>query len=141
MVVPSDLLVRNNQLTFEFIGHYTQTCEDPTNSALWAHVDTNSRIALSGDLLPLADDLKLLPLPFFDAQLARPPVIPIVFGATPSLTGAGSGGRGEFVVRGAGRLSADAVSCVGGNAAAGQCGADRGRRERAAAGAESIGPQ
>jgi cellulose synthase (UDP-forming) len=87
VVVPADLLVRNNQLTFELIGHYAQTCEDPTNSALWAHVDLNTRIAISGDLLPLADDLKQLPLPFFDAQLAKPPVIPIVFGATPSLTG------------------------------------------------------
>ena len=87
VVVPADLLVRNNQLTFEFIGHYAQTCEDPTNSALWAHVDLNTRIAIAGDLLPLTDDLKQLPLPFFDAQLAKPPVIPIVFGATPSLTG------------------------------------------------------
>ncbi|MFY9748262.1 MAG: UDP-forming cellulose synthase catalytic subunit [Acidobacteriaceae bacterium] len=87
VVVPPDLLVRNNNLTFEFIGHYAQTCEDPTNSALWAHVDLNTRIAIAGDLLPLADDLKQLPLPFFDAQLARPPVVPIVFGTTPSLTG------------------------------------------------------
>ncbi|HUB19277.1 MAG TPA: UDP-forming cellulose synthase catalytic subunit [Acidobacteriaceae bacterium] len=87
VVVPADLLVRNNQLTFEFIGHYAATCEDPTNSALWAHVDTNTTIALSGDLLPLANDLKFLPLPFFDAQLAQPPVIPVVFGAAPSLRG------------------------------------------------------
>ena len=71
VVIPPDLLVRNNHLTFEFIGHYAQTCEDPTNSALWAHVDLNTRIAIAGDLLPLADDLKLLPLPFFDAQLAQ----------------------------------------------------------------------
>ena len=85
VVVPADLLVRNNQLTFELIGHYAQTCEDPTNSALWAQVDTNSSIAVAGDLLTLADDLKLLPLPFFDAQLARPPVVAIAFGAPPSL--------------------------------------------------------
>ena len=87
VVIPPDLLVRNNQLTFEFIGHYAQTCEDPENSVLWAHVDTNTRIAISGDLLALTDDLKLLPLPFFDAQLSRPPVIPMVFGVAPSLTG------------------------------------------------------
>ncbi|MGC2297945.1 MAG: UDP-forming cellulose synthase catalytic subunit, partial [Acidobacteriaceae bacterium] len=87
VVIPPDLLVRNNQLTFEFIGHYAETCEDPLNSALWAHIDPNTRIAIAGDLLPLANDLKLLPLPFFDSQLARPPVVPIVFGATPSLRG------------------------------------------------------
>ncbi len=87
IVVPPDLLVRNNQLTFDFIGHYTNSCEDPTNSALWAHVDPNTTIAMSGVLLPLANELKLLPLPFFDAQLAQPPVIPIVFGSAPSLKG------------------------------------------------------
>jgi cellulose synthase (UDP-forming) len=87
VVIPADLLVRNNQLTFELIGHYAQTCEDPTSSALWAHVDPNTRIAIAGELLPLADDLKLLPLPFFDAQLAQPPVVPVVFGAAPSLKG------------------------------------------------------
>jgi cellulose synthase (UDP-forming) len=87
VVVPAELLVRNNQLTFEFIGHYTQTCEDPENSALWAHVDPNTRITISGDFLPLIDDLRLLPLPFFDAKLARPAVIPVVFGVAPSLKG------------------------------------------------------
>ena len=87
VVIPAELLVRNNQLTFEFIGHYAQTCEDPLSSVLWANVDPNSTIKMSGDLLPLADDLKLLPLPFFDAQLSRPPVVPIVFGTTPSLKG------------------------------------------------------
>jgi cellulose synthase (UDP-forming) len=87
VVVPADLLVRNNQLTFEFIGHYAQTCEDSTNSVLWAHVDPNTRIAIAGDLLPLTDDLKHLPLPFFDSQLAKTAAIPIVFGAAPSLKG------------------------------------------------------
>ncbi|HVT97475.1 MAG TPA: UDP-forming cellulose synthase catalytic subunit [Acidobacteriaceae bacterium] len=87
VVVPPDLLVRNNQLTFELIAHYTNTCEDPTNSALWAHIDPNTSLALSGVLLPLANDLKLLPLPFFDSQLAQPPVIPIVFGSAPSTKG------------------------------------------------------
>lgn len=87
LTMPAELLVRNNQLTFEFIGHYVMTCEDPANTVLWAHVDADSRITLAGDLLPLTDDLKLLPLPFFDSALARPPVIPIAFTATPSVRG------------------------------------------------------
>jgi cellulose synthase (UDP-forming) len=87
VVIPAELLVRNNQLTFEFIGHYVATCEDPLSSVLWAQVGTNSTIKMSGDLLPLADNLNLLPLPFFDAQLSRPPVVPMVFGTTPSLKG------------------------------------------------------
>jgi cellulose synthase (UDP-forming) len=87
VVIPAELLVRNNQLTFEFIGHYAKTCEDPSNSVLWAHVDASSSLMLAGDLLPLKDDLNLLPLPFFDTQLTHPPAIPIVFGTAPSLKG------------------------------------------------------
>lgn len=87
VALPAELLVRNNELAFEFVGHYTEGCEDPLNSALWAQVDTNSAITVAGVLLPLSDELKNLPLPFFDAKLSRPPVIPVVFGAAPSLQG------------------------------------------------------
>ncbi|MGA8529156.1 MAG: cellulose biosynthesis cyclic di-GMP-binding regulatory protein BcsB, partial [Acidobacteriaceae bacterium] len=85
--LPAELLVRSNELTFEFIGHYTEGCEDPLSSTLWAQVDPNSAITVAGSLLPLTDELKNLPLPFFDAKLSVPPVIPVVFGATPSLQG------------------------------------------------------
>ncbi len=33
--IPADLLVHNNALTIQFIGHYTMVCEDPANTALW----------------------------------------------------------------------------------------------------------
>ena len=82
--VPADLLVRNNQLTFEFVGHYAMRCEDPTNSTLWSHVDANSTIELAGSLLPLPNDLNLLPLPFYQAGVNLHPVIPIVFLSQPS---------------------------------------------------------
>ncbi len=82
--MPAEMLVHDNQITFEFIGHYTLQCEDPSNSALWAHVDANSSIELQGSLLPLQDDLKLLPLPFYDAAVNLHPVIPIVFLSQPS---------------------------------------------------------
>jgi cellulose synthase (UDP-forming) len=87
VTLPAELLVRSNELTFEFVGHYTEGCEDPLNTALWAQVDPNSAMTVAGSLLPLTDDLKNLPLPFFDAKLATPPVIPVVFGAAPSLQG------------------------------------------------------
>ena len=82
--MPADMLVHDNQITFEFIGHYTLQCEDPSHSTLWAHVDANSSIELQGNLLPLQDDLKLLPLPFYDAAVNLHPVIPIVFLNQPS---------------------------------------------------------
>ncbi len=83
--IPPELLVHNNALTIEFIGHYTMSCEDPSNTALWAHVQRNTSIDIVGDLLPLADDLKQLPIPFVDPAVVQPVSIPVVFPAPPSL--------------------------------------------------------
>jgi cellulose synthase (UDP-forming) len=82
--LPSDLLVHDNQLTFEFIGHYAQQCEDATNSTLWAHVDSSSSIEITGSVLPLANDLKVLPLPFYDNGVDLHPMVPIVFLTKPT---------------------------------------------------------
>jgi cellulose synthase (UDP-forming) len=81
--IPAELLVRNNQLTFEFIGHYAQRCEDSSNSVLWARVDPNSTIDLGGVLLPLSDDLKMLPAPFYDPSLSQEVPLPVVFTTQP----------------------------------------------------------
>jgi cellulose synthase (UDP-forming) len=82
--VPADLLKHDNQLSFEFVGHYAPQCEDPSNSTLWSRVDADSTIELAGSLLPLANDLKQLPLPFYDQGVDARPVVPIVFLAPPS---------------------------------------------------------
>lgn len=91
--LPEGLLVRDNVLEFQFIGHYTQQCEDPANTVLWARVENTSTIQLSGSLLPLADDLKILPLPFYDGAVSsESATIPFVFPAPPTgpaLTAAG----------------------------------------------------
>jgi cellulose synthase (UDP-forming) len=84
IAMPADMLVHDNQLTFEFVGHYTEQCEDPSNSTLWADVDNDSTIELAGALLPLQNNLKLLPLPFYDAAADLHPSLPIVFLAQPS---------------------------------------------------------
>jgi cellulose synthase (UDP-forming) len=84
LVMPADMLVHNNELTFEFIGHYTLQCEDPSNSTLWSHVDNSSTIELAGSLLPLQNDLSLLPLPFYDSAVNLHPSIPIVFLSQPT---------------------------------------------------------
>ena len=84
VMLPAEMLVRDNQLTFEFIGHYTMECEDPSHTTLWSHVDATSTIELAGNLLPLRNDLKLLPLPFYDASVNLHPSIPVVFFGRPS---------------------------------------------------------
>ena len=83
--LPAELLVRDNTLGLQFIGHYTRDCEDPANTVLWARVENNSNIELSGSLLPLSDDLKILPLPFYDDQLSSSnPAVPFVFAEQPT---------------------------------------------------------
>jgi cellulose synthase (UDP-forming) len=84
LALPADLLVRDNQLTFEFIGHYDFHCEDPINSTLWSQIDPDSAIEMAGSVLPLANDLSSLPLPFYDSAVNPHPVLPIVFLAPPS---------------------------------------------------------
>jgi cellulose synthase (UDP-forming) len=85
--MPADMLVHDNQLTFEFIGHYALDCEDPSNSTLWSQVDSNTSVELVGSLLPLQDDLKLLPLPFYDESVNLHPSVPMVFLTPPSSKG------------------------------------------------------
>jgi cellulose synthase (UDP-forming) len=82
--IPTDLLVHNNTLTIEFIGHYTMICEDPANTTLWARVHRTTFLDIRGDLLPLADDLKQLPIPLLDPATIQPLSIPVVFAGTPS---------------------------------------------------------
>jgi cellulose synthase (UDP-forming) len=82
--IPPELLVHDNALTIQFIGHYTMVCEDPANTTLWSRVHRNTSLDLEGDLLPLADDVKQLPMPFLDPAVIQPPAIPIVFESVPS---------------------------------------------------------
>ena len=83
--IPAELMVHNNALTMQFIGHYVMVCEDPANTTLWARIHRNTYLDIQGDLLPLADDLKQLPLPFLDPAIVQPLSVPLVFGSAPSL--------------------------------------------------------
>ncbi len=82
--IPPELMVHNNALTIQFIGHYVMVCEDPANTTLWARVHRSTYLDIQGDLLPLADDLKQLPLPFLDPAVVQPLSLPVVFATSPS---------------------------------------------------------
>jgi cellulose synthase (UDP-forming) len=83
--IPPELMVHNNSLTIQFIGHYVMVCEDPSNTTLWARIHRSTYLDIQGDLLPLADDLKQLPLPFLDAAVVQPLSLPVVFASAPSM--------------------------------------------------------
>lgn len=73
-----------NQLSLQFIGHYTLDCEDPFHSSLWMNVSNLSSIHFTVAPLSVVNDLVLLPGPFFDRRDGRRLERPFVFGTNPS---------------------------------------------------------
>jgi len=75
-----------NQINLELIGHYTRDCEDPDHTSLWANIDAaNSTLSLTTTPVALADNLALLPVPFFDAHDVRALNLPFHFAQRPDL--------------------------------------------------------
>lgn len=70
-----------NHIRFDLIGHYTNECENPQHSSLWANVSQHSELALTLRPLELRNDLALLPAPFFDRRDNRKLVMPAVLPA------------------------------------------------------------
>ncbi|MBO8416733.1 MAG: cellulose biosynthesis cyclic di-GMP-binding regulatory protein BcsB [Proteobacteria bacterium] len=73
-----------NRLTLEFIGHYTDICEDPANSTLWLTLDSSSTLALNAQKIRLSNELAFFPAPFVDTNLSASTELPLVFGAQPT---------------------------------------------------------
>ncbi|CAN7367141.1 cellulose biosynthesis cyclic di-GMP-binding regulatory protein BcsB [Caballeronia sp. LjRoot34] len=73
-----------NHLNVQLIGHYTQQCEDPSNSTLWASVSNASSLELTYASLESKPDLAALPAPFFDRRDVRRLELPFVFAQKPS---------------------------------------------------------
>ncbi|MEC4719808.1 cellulose biosynthesis cyclic di-GMP-binding regulatory protein BcsB [Noviherbaspirillum sp. CPCC 100848] len=78
------LLREYNNLTLEFVGHYTNECEDPLHTNLWADIGKGSEVELTVQRVRIEDDLALLPEPFFDKQELIRLKLPYVFAAKPS---------------------------------------------------------
>ena len=79
------LLADFNRLRLEFVGHYAEVCEEPSNSALWLSVSRDSRLLISEQALSLGNDLARFPAPFFDARERAALRLPMIFAAAPNL--------------------------------------------------------
>ena len=79
------LFVRYNTILLQFIGHYTYDCEDPAHTSLWANISKNSSLTLTTQPLLLANELNLLPQPFFDRRDQSTLELPFVFASEPSI--------------------------------------------------------
>ena len=74
-----------NRVRLEFVGHYTDMCEDPANNALWVNVSRASQVSLQEQALATQNDLAFFPRPFFDARGYGKPVINLLFAASPTV--------------------------------------------------------
>lgn len=72
-----------NELTIRLIGHYTEGCEDPNHSSLWATISGDSTLHVTTRPLGLSPDLALLPVPFFDPRDGDRVELPVVFAQAP----------------------------------------------------------
>ena len=79
------LIADYNRVRLEFVGHYTDICEDPANSTLWLNVGRDSQIQLQEQALSLKNDLAYFPMPFFDPRGQDKPSINLVFANAPTL--------------------------------------------------------
>src|SRR5439155_1216274 len=80
--LPTDLLTNDNTLTFQLHGSCT-ACRH--TSAPWITINPNSVLSLSGTRLALANDLALLPVPFFDSAGQHSWSLPVVFSGRPDM--------------------------------------------------------
>lgn len=84
VMIDPRLLADFNQISLQFIGHYTTDCEDPYHSSLWLNVSNLSTLEFTSTPLSVQNDLALLPAPFFDRRENRRLELPFVFGSAPS---------------------------------------------------------
>jgi cellulose synthase (UDP-forming) len=78
--LPTDLLSNDNSLTIEL----RETCSScGTKLEPSVILDPHSTVSITGTRLPLANDLSLLPLPFFDSSGVGSWNLPVVFGERP----------------------------------------------------------
>jgi cellulose synthase (UDP-forming) len=82
--LPAELLVRKNELTFEFLGRPGARCDERPTDALWSRIDPGSSLTISGQRLALPATLQQLPLPFLDSEITWQRVIPFVLASAPS---------------------------------------------------------
>jgi len=77
--LPPRFITEYNKIDFQLIGHYTDKCEDPSHSSLWANISNLSTLEVTSQPVTLTSDLKMLPLPFMDPRDARQLQLPMVF--------------------------------------------------------------
>jgi len=84
--IPPLLFSENNTFTFQLVGHYELTCEDPNSSKLWATINGASTIKITSLPLLLPNELENFPKPFASKNDSQKLSLPFVFMAKPNNT-------------------------------------------------------
>ncbi|NKI17840.1 cellulose biosynthesis cyclic di-GMP-binding regulatory protein BcsB [Spongiibacter sp. KMU-166] len=74
-----------NQLRVELIGHLDKECWSPDDYSIWTEVSGSTEIRLRAEPLRVANDLSLIPAPFFDKRDFRRLTLPVVLPSNYSL--------------------------------------------------------
>lgn len=69
-----------NQIRMQLIGHLDKQCWNPDDPSIWLTLSKTSELHLKKRKLKLANDLAMLPAPFFDKRDFRKLFLPVVFG-------------------------------------------------------------
>ena len=78
------LMITFNRVRLEFVGHYTDICEDLAHSSLWLDISKKTQIRVNQQALAITNDLSFFPEPFFDAGDMQAQELPFVFAGAPS---------------------------------------------------------
>lgn len=83
MSLNPEMITTFNRIRLEFIGHYTDVCEDLANSALWLDISRETNLILEQQQLDTVSDLAFLPEPFLDNNDMLAQAIPFLFAQAP----------------------------------------------------------
>ena len=78
------MMMTFNRIRLEFVGHYTDICEDLAHSSLWLDISQKTQVKVNQQALAIANDLSFFPEPFFDAGDMQAQALPFVFAGAPS---------------------------------------------------------
>ncbi len=78
------MMMTFNRIRLEFVGHYTDICEDLAHSSLWLDISQKTQVKVNQQALAIANDLSFFPEPFFDAGDMQAQALPFVFASAPS---------------------------------------------------------
>lgn len=78
------MMMTFNRIRLEFVGHYTDICEDLAHSSLWLDISKKTQVKINQQGLAVKNELAFFPEPFFDAGDMQGQTLPFVFAGSPS---------------------------------------------------------